>query len=165
MNATANVFLGAVKPRHARSGNTACRTQRRHPSKRSCPYLTLLRISFCKVSRFTFGTTVARTSRRLRSSIPCTTAPIPQRQERFPTVRASNEPSSRKAPYLLRTYMQRSIAAPRTDTDGGNTSPLLILVGRFRFSLGSSRFILLLPFFGCRLGSLEQSGHSPFKVL
>jgi len=56
------------------------------------------------------------------------------------------------------------IAAPRTDRGGGNASPLLVLVARFRFLHRSGRFILLLLLFGGGILEPEKDSAPPPRI-
>ena len=69
-----------------------------------------------------------------------------QPTKRFRPLCVSNVPSRWQTPHLRSTDGQGCrLAPPRGDRGGGNGSPLLALVGRFCFPLGSGRFILPLP--------------------
>jgi len=67
--------------------------------------------------------------------------------------------------FTSRTNSQAHGFAPHVaDRDGGSTSPLLVLVGRFWFPQGSIRFILLpSPFVWP--WSLHDGSRKPFKIL
>ena len=78
-------------------------------------------------------------------------------------------PKLADAASLTANSQARTNRAPRNDRDGGNASPLLVLVGktRFAYTLGAGN-LQLLPFlslYNFGFGNLEEGLHSLFKVL